>query len=69
MGAERIELPHHAAQRLFYLANRVLGVELTLLVEAALALEELLPVEVREGGHYRVARRARIGQEARNPVP
>lgn len=69
MGTQAIKLAQHARQRFFNFADRVLGIELTLLIEAALALDEFFPVKVREGMYYRIARRPRVGQEARNPVP
>ena len=52
------------SERLLDVADRALGVELTLLFEAALAFEEFFAVEIGEGMEDRLARRARIGQEA-----
>jgi hypothetical protein len=48
MGTQAIKLAQHARQRFFNFADRVLGIELTLLIEAALALDEFFPVKVRE---------------------
>ena len=45
-GAESIELRHHLRQRAFDVGNRILGVELALLFEAAAALDELFTVEI-----------------------
>jgi hypothetical protein len=46
LGAESIELRHHLRQRAFDVGNRILGVELTLLFEAAPAFGKLFSVEI-----------------------
>ena len=47
--AEPIELGHHARQRLLDVLDGAVRIELTLLFEAALALQEFLAVEVGQG--------------------
>ena len=46
LGAQAIELGHHLHEGLFHISNGVLRVVLTLLVETALALDELFAVEI-----------------------
>ena len=55
LGAQSVELRQDPGKRFFHLADRVLGKELTLLIEATLALEKFFPVEVRKGVAYRIA--------------
>jgi hypothetical protein len=45
LRAETIELLHHADQRSLDIANRALGIVLTLLLETPLALHELFTIE------------------------
>jgi hypothetical protein len=63
-AAQPIELGHDFHQRLLDVLNGPLRIVLTLLIEAALTLDELFAVEVREGMKDRIAWRTRIGQEA-----
>ena len=67
-GAESIEILHHPGQRRLRLTDSALGVALSLLIEAALALDELLAVERGQGMKDRIARRTRVSQEARHPI-
>ena len=46
LGAQAIELGHDLHERLLHVSNRVLRVELALLVETALALDEFFAVEI-----------------------
>ena len=64
LAAEAIELRHDTAQRALGLANRALGVVLTLFLETALTSDELFAVKGREGVEGRVASHERVGQEA-----
>ena len=63
-GHEPIELGHHFHECALGVGNRPFRVVLTLLFEAALALDEFLAVEIRNGMENRIALRTRIGQEA-----
>ena len=63
LGAEAIELPHHLGQRPLHFADGVLGVELTLRIEAALTSDQLFPIEIGRGMQHLVSVRTRIGQE------
>jgi hypothetical protein len=74
VSAKAIQLGHDERERALQLTNGVLRIELALLVETALALLELFAIEVgvigeRKIREFLVARRARVGQEARHPVP
>ena len=74
VGAQAIQLGHHERERPLQFADGVFRIELALLIETALALLELFAIEVgvigkRKIREFLVARRARVGQEARHPVP
>jgi len=65
-GAQAIELRHDSRQRLLHVADGALGVELTLLIKAALTFGKFFAVEVGKGMEHDFAHlRARVGQEAR----
>ena len=64
-----VELAEDLGECLLDVADGAFRVVLTLLFEAALALEELFSVEIGTGIENRIALRARIGQEARQTVP
>ena len=49
LRAQSIELGHDLQQGVFHVANRVLRIMLTLLIETALTLDELFAVEVGDG--------------------
>ena len=68
LGAQAIELGHHLDQGLFHVANRVLRVELTLLIETALALDEFFAVEILYGVYGRLGQ-ARIREVACQALP
>jgi len=68
-GAEMVQLVQNFAECLLDVANRSFRVVLTLLLEAALTLEELFAIETRTRAKNGIALRARIGQEARQTVP
>jgi hypothetical protein len=54
LGAQAIELGHDLHEGLLHVSNRVLRVVLTLLVETALALDELFAIEVLYGMNRRL---------------
>ena len=62
-GTEPVELRHHLGERLLYIRNRPLRVELALLLEAALTLDEFFAVEVGAGMENWSAQRAGVAQE------
>jgi len=69
-GTETIQLRHDAGQGLLHIADGALGVELALLIEATLTLGKFFAVEIGKGMEDGLADlRARVGQEARQPVP
>jgi len=68
LGAQAIQLGHHLEKRLFDVANRVLGIVLTLLVETALALHEFLAIEILYGVDDRFGQ-ARIREIAGQAFP
>jgi hypothetical protein len=49
-GTQLIQLCHHQHQRALQFADRTLRIKLTLFFKAALALQELFSVEIREAG-------------------
>ena len=62
--AEMFDLRHRSCQRALDAADGVFGIVLTLLFEAALALDELFSIEIGQGMKNGIAMRPRIGQEA-----
>jgi hypothetical protein len=63
-GAQTVELGHHLEQGLLDILDRALGIILALPIEALLAFEELLPIEIRNAMQNRIAGGTRICQEA-----
>ena len=64
LGAQAIEFGHHARQRLLGVADGGFRVVLTLLFEAALALDEFFAVKIGKGMKDGLAPRTGVGQEA-----
>ena len=54
LGAQAIELRHDLHEGLLHISNGVLRIVLTLLVETALALDELFAVEILYGMNRRL---------------
>ena len=65
LGTQPIELRHDAGKGTFDIADRPLGIKLTLLLETALALGKFFAVEIGKGMQDALTHRgASVGQEA-----
>ena len=66
---QSIELRHYLGERTLDVLDRVLGIVLALLIEAALTAHTFLTVEIGKGVNNGIPKRTRICQEARRTVP